>query len=105
MLINIFRNAIYNIQDAGKGEIAVRAYFNGDINHLCITDTSKSLTISELETIFTPFNRLYQHDLGMGLFFSKQLMLALEGDIVCRSFDDSYVEFDISFPLSRSSNK
>ncbi|MDR3490981.1 MAG: HAMP domain-containing sensor histidine kinase [Gammaproteobacteria bacterium] len=105
MLVNIFRNAIYNIQDIGKGEILVRTECKAEKNHLYITDTSKSLDLLELEMIFTQFNRLHQHDLGMGLFFCKQLMLALNGDINCRSEEYSFIEFDIMFPINHSNTK
>ncbi len=105
MLVNIFRNAIYNIQDVGKGEIIISTQCKAGKNHLYITDTSKSLALSELEMIFTPFNRLHQHDLGMGLFFCKQLMLALNGDIACRSEENSFIEFDIMFPINHCNSK
>jgi two-component system CAI-1 autoinducer sensor kinase/phosphatase CqsS len=98
LIINILKNAIYNIQNTGNGEIIIHTSIQNDTNHLFIQDTSRIIPPSELEIMFMPFNRLHRHDLGMGLFFCKQLMNALNGDITCHSYENKYNEFDMTFP-------
>lgn len=98
LLLNLFKNAIYHIQDAGKGEMKIWVQTGTDKNCLFIRDTGKGIDKVDLASIFEPFYGTQKQDVGMGLFFCKQLMLALKGDIKCSSKKDSFTEFVIEFP-------
>jgi signal transduction histidine kinase len=88
LIMNIFRNAIYRIQDLGSGKISISSKLSENGNHLLIRDSSKGVSVYEKEMMFTPFQQLHQHDLGMGLFFCKQLMNTLNGGIECLSEEE-----------------
>ncbi len=99
LLLNLLNNAMYRIQDAGKGEIKIWVLRSTDKNYLFIRDTGKGIDDEELISIFDPFyNSRQKQDVGMGLYFCKRLMFALKGDIKCSSKKDSFTEFVMEFP-------
>lgn len=98
LLMNLLRNIIYRIRDAGRGKIIIWTEIEESCQCLFIKDTSKKVDRIEQEFMFVPFRPLHQHDLGMGLFFCKQLMQTLGGDIVCCSNENHSTEFKLIFP-------
>lgn len=98
LLLNLFKNAIFHVQDAGKGDIKVWTKIDTDTNYLYIRDTGNGIAEEELAFIFDPFYSSQKNNIGMGLFFCRELMRVLKGDITCASRKGCFTEFSISFP-------
>ena len=105
LLMNLFKSIIYHIQDVGKGEIIIWTEVTEESHCLFIRDASNGFDQIQQKEIFTPFHSFYKHDLGMGLFFCKQLMQALGGDIICCSTENHSTEFKIIFPTIDNNSK
>jgi len=99
LLLNLLKNALYHIQDAAKGKITIWTETTDTHNFLYIKDTGKGINPAEINLIFNPFYGAQQNNIGMGLYFCKELMHALQGDITCTSDEGIYCQFTLSFPL------
>ncbi len=96
LLLNLLSNSIYRAQSAEKGEISIRIKKDDEKNYLYIRDSDIGLPSNELELVFLPSYSSQQHQLG--LYFCKNLMNALNGDITCHSEEDCFTEFILTFP-------
>ncbi len=99
ILFNLFKNALFYIADAGKGEIYI-SMRNDDqkYNHLIFKDTSKGISKEELPYIFERFHTARKGGSGIGLTFCKRVMEAHGGQITCSSEIGVFTEFVLSFP-------
>jgi signal transduction histidine kinase len=84
VLSNLLSNAI-NYNRPG-GSISVQALRLGDSVEISIADTGLGIDAARLERLFNPFERLgAQHSTvpgsGLGLALSRQLVLAMKGDL------------------------
>lgn len=81
-LINLIRNARDAMDSADRKEITVRAGVNTR-NHIeiSVSDTGPGMTAEVAEKIFVPFFTTKKNGAGIGLSFSRQIMLAHRGTI------------------------
>lgn len=81
-LINLIRNARDALEVSNKKEIVVHASVNAR-NHveISVTDTGPGMAPDVAEKIFVPFFTTKENGAGIGLSFSRQIMLAHRGTI------------------------
>ncbi len=81
-LINLIRNARDALDGSTRKEISVRAMVNTR-NHveISIADTGPGMSAEVTEKIFVPFFTTKENGAGIGLSFSRQIMLAHKGTI------------------------
>lgn len=81
-LINLIRNARDALGDCEQKEISVRAVVNTRNRiEISITDTGPGIPADVAEKIFVPFFTTKESGAGIGLAFSRQIMLAHRGTI------------------------
>lgn len=97
-LINLIRNARDALEDSDKKEIAVRATVNAR-NHveICVTDTGPGMAPDVAEKIFVPFFTTKENGAGIGLSFSRQIMLAHKGTIDLDTVEGEGTTFFLRF--------
>ncbi len=98
ILFNLFKNALYFVDAARKGEVYIWAEANSKYNYLHFKDTAMGISKSDLPNIFESFYSKTTLGTGIGLAFSKRTMLALGGDISCESVLGEYTLFTLKFP-------
>lgn len=81
-LINLIRNARDALDGSTRKEISVRAMVNTR-NHveISVADTGPGMSPDVAEKIFVPFFTTKENGAGIGLSFSRQIMLAHKGTI------------------------
>lgn len=103
ILFNLFKNALYFIQKARKGDIQIWTEVGETHNSLHFKDTSQGISPEILPHIFDQFfSQDTNHGTGIGLAFSKMVMQAHGGDISCRSVYGEYAEFILTFPINNT---
>lgn len=98
VIFNLLRNALYAIEEAGKGKIYI--WFSHDRKYNCLhfKDTGKGLMDDEKEKIFKPFYSNKKSGTGMGLAFCEMVMTSFKGDIDVKSIQGEYTKFTLRFP-------
>lgn len=104
VLFNLFKNALFFIEDAGKGEISIWTEIGTKNNKLFFKDTSKGISENLLPQLFNRFFTQRLNGTGLGLSFCKMVMMGIGGDITCRSKEGEYTEFIMTFPKIKDSN-
>ncbi len=103
VIFNLMKNALYYVEAADKGDDG-RIYIkleNGEKeNKLYFKDTGKGISKAILPKIFDDFFSETMHGTGIGLSFCKMAMEQMNGSIVCRSKEDEFTEFVLTFPVS-----
>lgn len=99
ILFNLFKNALFYIKAAGKGEIWIWLEYGTKLNKLHFKDTGAGIPTKVLPHIFSRFYSRTPHGTGIGLTFCKVVMLGLNGDIICKSKEGEFTEFILSFPI------
>jgi signal transduction histidine kinase len=100
VLFNLLKNALYFIEKKGTGNITIRSEKGHEYNKLYFKDTGSGIAKRDVKHIFNKFYTKNTHQgSGIGLAFSKMVMLAHKGDITCRSEEGQYTEFCLSFPV------
>ena len=84
-LINLLSNAIKYNREGGSVKLSFNTHKPEHLR-ICIEDTGKGLTSSEINQLFQPFNRLGQESraepgTGIGLVMTKQLVELMGGSI------------------------
>jgi signal transduction histidine kinase len=98
ILFNLFKNALYYIAAANKGEITIWTNITPEANFLHFKDTGPGVKAQHLPHIFEKFYSRTKHGSGLGLAFCKMVMKSFEGDIICKSVERKYTEFILKFP-------
>lgn len=81
-LINLIRNARDALDGAGRKEINVRAVVNTHNQvEISVSDTGPGMAADVAEKTFVPFFTTKENGAGIGLSFSRQIMLAHRGTI------------------------
>ncbi|QKQ24937.1 hybrid sensor histidine kinase/response regulator [Candidatus Reidiella endopervernicosa] len=108
VLINLLSNAVkYNREG---GHINLSCGCDSDSrDQVCLTvgDTGKGIPFEQIESLFTPFNRLGAENsevegTGIGLVITKQLVEMMGGEVGCESTPGEGSQFTVSFPLDES---
>lgn len=99
IFFNLFKNALYFIQKARKGNIVIWIEEGKKGNEIHFKDTAMGIPEEHMPRIFDDFFTYGTNKgTGIGLSFCKKTMLAIGGDIACRSKYGEYTEFILSFP-------
>ncbi len=107
VLVNLLSNAAkYN---KPKGSVMLRAHTSGDFMCFEIRDTGYGINETDLETLFTPFNRLNAEGTdiegtGIGLTITKNLVTLMGGRLEVTSTLDIGTCFSVFIPLSEDEN-
>lgn len=96
IVFNLIRNSLKQIHQAQKGDIQIWIETT-DQNAIHIRDTACGMTESQLAKIFNPFSSGDKQGVGLGLYFCKQEMQRIEGDILCHSVYGEFAEFTLIF--------
>ncbi len=91
VLASLLDNALSAINKRGDGKIILRLQYKDDKPVICLTNTGGGLTEKNHEYLFDPFYTNDRHRVGMGLFFCKKAMDAMEGKISCQSSVDRVI--------------
>jgi signal transduction histidine kinase len=97
ILFNLVRNALKQINKADKGDIQIWIETNEQNNEIHVRDTANGMTESQLSHLFQPFSSGDHQGTGLGLYFCKQEMERIEGEILCLSVDGEFAEFILIF--------
>lgn len=103
IFFNLFKNALYFLMAARKGDITIWTSCNHKCNYLHFRDTGKGIDPAILPHIFDKFYTKTYHGHGVGLAFCKMVMQSFGGDIRCDSVLDEYAEFVLEFPKVKPS--
>ncbi|HSY29369.1 MAG TPA: HAMP domain-containing sensor histidine kinase, partial [Burkholderiaceae bacterium] len=107
LLFNLFKNALYAIKAAGKGEIKISTILTPTFNTLCFTDTGTGVSHDALPKVFDPFFTTKKSGgSGIGLAFCHRVMASFGGRIRCESVPGKFTTFTLEFPVlqNKSSN-
>jgi signal transduction histidine kinase len=97
VIFNLLQNALYQIKEANKGEIFITINRNRKRKILSIKDTASGIHKSKIVDIFNPFITYKNGGTGIGLYFCKKYVTAMNGDLKCVSELGKYAEFIMEF--------
>ncbi len=100
VLYNLFKNALHAIKSAGRGEVEIAFFTQGNSKQLLVTDTGMGIPDDVLPHVFEPFYST-RHNVGgtgMGLAFCERVITAFGGKIHCESQAGRYTRFSVLFP-------
>ncbi|HVV67948.1 MAG TPA: ATP-binding protein, partial [Gammaproteobacteria bacterium] len=99
VLFNLFKNAIYFIRKAGKGNIHIWLEHHPRHNQIHFKDTGAGIKSENLPKIFDPFFTVDTNKgTGIGLAFCAMTLKSFGGSITCQSEWQEYTEFILTFP-------
>jgi signal transduction histidine kinase len=94
--MNIIRNSMEAYQEGGEIQIKLSKQKNRVI--VAIKDFGPGISAEERKNIFQPFFTTKKSGTGLGLFITKQIVIAHQGRILLRSHLGKGTSFSISFP-------
>ncbi|QIM54309.1 sensor histidine kinase [Hydrogenophaga crocea] len=99
VLFNLFKNALYAMKAAGKGELHIELS-NGKGQHaLIVRDTGSGIPAASLPRIFDTFYTTKpMKGAGLGLPFCRRAVESFGGRIHCESVEGEYTVFHLRFP-------
>lgn len=92
VILNILRNAL---QHSGK-DINIDVVISGQ--NIIFQDNGCGIKNSDISKIFNPFVSSKNHNLGIGLAISKEIITNHGGEIQCISLEGNHATFIIKFP-------
>jgi len=101
VLFNLFKNGLYYVQKAGKGEVMVKLITGRHRpNVIIVEDTGTGIAPQNLKRVFDRFYTTTEssHASGIGLSFCKMVMDGLGGSITCESEFGVFTRFTLVFP-------
>lgn len=101
----VIRNLVTNAIRYGGSEIDVRTRAAGDSVQVIVRDNGEGVRGEEESTIFRPYRRSAStrtdtSSIGLGLWISQSLALAMRGHLAYRR-RDGFTEFVLTLPVSR----
>lgn len=98
-LYNLLKNALYAVQQAGKGDIEISIIPGETTNRLVFRDTGAGIAEDILPHIFDDFfsTKGEGKGAGIGLAFCRRVMLSFNGVIECQSELGECTQFTLSF--------
>jgi two-component system CAI-1 autoinducer sensor kinase/phosphatase CqsS len=103
IFFNLFKNALYSIRLAGKGNIKISTILTPKFNNLCFTDTGTGIENDALPQVFDPFFTTKESGGGIGLAFCRRVMISFGGNIRCESIPGKFTTFTLEFPILKNS--
>lgn len=95
VLLNVLDNAMLAIKKVGNGKLIVSLQ-SDDEPTICLRNTGSVLAAHCSDELFEPFFTTYENRVGMGLFFCKNAMRVMGGDIRCQPFPNGTI-FNLRF--------
>lgn len=97
VLSNLIKNAFYFIQEMQKGEITLWASQDKEHVNIHVKDTAKGIDKDQIDKIFEPFftTKDSAASIGMGLYFCRLAIEALNGEIHCESVKGEQTVFTL----------
>jgi len=100
VLYNLFKNALYAIAQAGRGEVEIEFVSSAENHLLLVTDTGAGITGDVLPYVFDPFYSTRRSGgTGMGLAFCQRVITSFGGKIPCESEPGRFTRFSLLFPV------
>ncbi len=93
ILFNLIRNGLKQIHRAQKGTIEIWIEETKEKNEIHVRDTAVGISQEQFDKLFQPFASGDKTGAGLGLYFCKQEMQRIAGDIVCKSLPGEFAEF------------
>lgn len=104
VLLNLFKNALYAMSVAGRGELAVSLSRWKEEAVLTVRDTGPGIAAEHMPRIFEAyFTTKASQGTGLGLSFCRRVLTSFGARIDCESVPGEYTAFRIRFPLPASS--
>lgn len=97
IVFNLIRNSLKQIKKVNKGNIKIWIETDEVNNEIHVRDTAMGMTEQQLEKLFKPFSSGDRSGAGLGLYFCKQEMQRIGGDILCKSSYGEFAEFILIF--------
>jgi nitrogen fixation/metabolism regulation signal transduction histidine kinase len=85
VIINLVKNAIEAMENIADANIEIASRKRKEITEILITDNGKGIPEELIDEIFIPFYTTKEHGSGIGLSYSRQILRAHGGSLVCRS--------------------
>lgn len=106
VLFNLIKNALYSVQNAGKGTISIRAEAGPDGGNIIVHDTGIGIAPSVRSHIFERFYTTTPtaQSAGIGLSFCKLVMESISGAIDCSSEEGEFTTFTLAFQHARAAS-
>jgi len=105
VLSNLMKNALHAIRPSGQGEIVFETRWSGRHPCLLVSDTGPGIAHRIQRQLFHPFATTKKGRAGgLGLAFSRNVMRAFGGKIVCTSQPGRTV-FTLQFPRPRDGRR
>jgi two-component system NtrC family sensor kinase len=103
VFINIIMNALYAMPDGGQ--LLLRTTLSGEMVSIEVADTGCGMSREVIDKIFEPFytTKKSGQGTGLGLFVTRNNVLALDGRIEVESKKDEGSRFILCFPVYASS--
>lgn len=98
IFFNLLKNALYFIEQEGKGVIKIWHSDSPGYNIIHFQDTAKGIPEHIMERLFERFVSDSSRGTGLGLAFCKMVMQGLGGDIMCNSTYGKFTNFALYFP-------
>ena len=97
VLINLLRNSIQALGDTSSGMISMKAYKeNGEVI-MHVTDNGHGIEEASMNDVFIPFFSTREKGSGIGLSYSREVMLLHGGRISVASIPGEITTFELSF--------
>jgi signal transduction histidine kinase len=97
---NFLDNALYGIEEAGKGSINIWLGKEGAFNAFHFKDTGIGLDSYKMEHIFYRFTSNREGKIMPGLGLCYLAITYVGGDIICNSVPGEYTHFTVLFPCN-----
>lgn len=99
VMFNLFKNALYAMHVAGKGELVVSLSKEEGQPLLTVLDTGSGISAEDLPRIFeTFFTTKRSQGAGLGLSFCRRVIESFGGRMHCESVQGEYTAFHMRFP-------
>jgi two-component system, CAI-1 autoinducer sensor kinase/phosphatase CqsS len=103
VLFNLFKNSLYAMKAAGKGEISIHIDARDNAHRLVVSDTASGIPLDVLKRIFDPFYTTKDTaGTGLGLAFCRRVIQSFGGQLRCDSKLGDYTRFTMEFGPDRA---
>jgi signal transduction histidine kinase/BarA-like signal transduction histidine kinase len=99
MMFNLLKNALYYLKSYPESTIEIKSHHINGKNLVCFRDTGPGIPADIIPKLFDNFATFGKSEgTGLGLPFCKRVMDSFGGSIYCRSVQEQYTEFILTFP-------
>jgi two-component system nitrogen regulation sensor histidine kinase NtrY len=100
VLINLLKNSSHSLNQKGSGEIHLNAFKRNNSVIIQVIDNGPGIESEIMNKIFVPFYTTRESGSGIGLSYSKQVMLLHNGKIHASSIPGQETIFELTFTSS-----